>query len=393
MKPLDAPPVTGRINWRNYGALVAAIATAGLGLGTALPLSALILDRRGIGSDVVGALAALSSLGILLVAPFVAGWAQRWSPRRLLVSACLGGAASIAVLDASTNLIAWSAARLLFGAAMGVLFTLGEAWINGTLPPSMRGRYIGLYASVFTICQLVGPLVVQLISDRSLPFVISALLFLPALPCVALLRLSRPQPSGAMAVPPPRLKRIAPKMLVIIAGTAYFALFDTVALSLLPLFGLRHGMPESIALYATSVVIAGDTVLQPLLGLAADRYGRVRVHALCGIAALIAALALPWCVDIRALFWPCLLVLGAAAGGIYCLSLVANGERFKDADLLAASAVMNMGWGMAGIVGPLAAGAAMQDFGPDALPLVLASCALLFLGTIAIENRRTKTRS
>lgn len=388
MKPLDAPPLSGHINWRNYGALVAAIAAAGLGLGTALPLSALVLDRWGIGSDVVGALAALSSLGILLVAPFVAGWAQRWSPRRLLVSACLAGAASIAVLDASHNLILWSAARLLFGAAMGVLFTLGEAWINRILPDAARGRYIGLYASVFTICQLGGPLIVELISDLPLPFVIAASLFLPAVPCVALLRTPPRTRADTTESPAPRLTQIAPRMLVIIAGTAYFALFDTVALSLLPLFGLRHGMPEAIALYATSVVIAGDTVLQPLLGLAADRYGRGRMHVACGIAALLAALALPYCVGIAALFWPCLIVLGGAAGGIYMLSLVANGERFSNGSLVAASAVMNISWGIAGIAGPLAAGAAMQDFGPDALPLVLAFCAMLFLACIRIEALR-----
>lgn len=381
-----APPMP----WRDYAALVAAIAVAGLGLGTALPLSALVLDRWGFGNHVVGALAAVTSAGILLVAPWVAGWAQRWGARRLLLAACLASTVSIALQEAGRSLILWSLARLLFGAAMGVLFTIGEAWLNRILPDAQRGRWVGYYASVFTLCQLCGPLVVRLIDRAAFPFIAAGLLFLPALPLIGLLRAGAAQPRAAIHAPP-RMAIVAPQMTSIIAGTAYFALFDTVALSLLPLFGLRHGMSEAAALYATSAVIAGDMLAQPALGWLSDRYGRARMHALCGCAALAAALALPLAVHTPWLLWPLLVALGACAGGIYMLALVANGERFRGPALIAASAVMNATWGVAGIVGPLVSGAAMEGFGPDALPAALAIAAALFLLGLRQEQPRAAT--
>lgn len=372
------------IPWRDYGALVAAIAVAGLGLGTALPLSALTLDRWGFGNHVVGALAALTSAGILLVAPFVAGWTRRCGARRLLLGAIVVSVLGIAVLDASRDLVVWSIARLVFGAAMGVLFTIGEAWINRVLPDAQRGRWLGVYASIFTLCQLAGPLLVKVIDGAALPFVVTGLLFLPALPIVALLRDAAPD-DGAAGLAPPRMRSVLPQMQVIVAGTAFFALFDTVALSLLPLFGLRHGLGESVALYATSAVIAGDTLLQPVIGWLSDRYGRARLHAACGLVQIAAALALPFAVHAGWLLWPLLLLLGASAGGIYVLSLVATGERFAGERLIAASAVINVSWGIAGIVGPLLTGAAMEAFGPDALPIALTACAVMLLAAIGVD--------
>lgn len=365
--------------WRDFGALVAAIAVAGLGLGTALPLSALMLDRWGFGNHVVGALAAVTSAGILIVAPFVSGWARRFGARPLLLAACLASTLSIAMLDGSRSLLLWCIARLLFGAAMGVLFTIGEAWLNLILPAAQRGRWIGFYASIFTLCQLSGPVLVRVIDGATFPFVAAGLLFLPAIPFVALLRADASPRADESKKAQPSMSSVAPQMTAIIAGTAYFALFDTVVLSLLPLFGLRHGMSEAAALYATTAVIAGDMLLQPALGWLSDRYGRVRIHSLCGGGATLTALALPFAIAAPWLFWPLTVALGACAGGIYMLALVANGERFGGITLIAASAVMNATWGVAGIIGPLLTGAAMKEFGPDALPAALALSAALFL--------------
>lgn len=207
-----------------------------------------MLDRWGFGNHIVGTLAAVTSAGILLAAPFVAGWALRFGARQLLLMACLASTISVALLDVSRNPILWSLARLLFGAAMGVLFTIGEAWLNHILPDAQRGRWVGFYASIFTLCQLSGPLLVRLIDGVTFPFLVAGLLFLPAMPLVALLRPGAAYRSGDADQPRPRLSSVAPQMIAIIGGTAYFALFDTVALSLLPLFGLRHGMSESAAL-------------------------------------------------------------------------------------------------------------------------------------------------
>lgn len=83
---------------------------------------------------------------------------------------------------------------------------------------------------------------------------------------------------------------------------------------------------------------------------------------------------LPW------LWWTVLLALGAAAGAIYMLALVARGERFDGAALTTASAIVDASWGIASAAGPLATGALMQEVGIHALPGVLLVMCVVFLG-------------
>jgi hypothetical protein len=51
--------------WRDFTALVASIGVVGLGLGATIPLTALTLDQRGIGSGIIGIITAISAFGIL----------------------------------------------------------------------------------------------------------------------------------------------------------------------------------------------------------------------------------------------------------------------------------------------------------------------------------------
>ena len=54
--------------WRDFIALVASIGVVGLGLGATIPLTALALDQRGIGTDIIGMITAASAFGILAAA-------------------------------------------------------------------------------------------------------------------------------------------------------------------------------------------------------------------------------------------------------------------------------------------------------------------------------------
>jgi len=47
--------------WRDFIALVASIGVVGLGLGATIPLTALTLDQRGVGTDIIGIITAVSA--------------------------------------------------------------------------------------------------------------------------------------------------------------------------------------------------------------------------------------------------------------------------------------------------------------------------------------------
>ena len=63
--------------WRDFIALVASIGVVGLGLGATIPLTALTLDQRGIGTDIIGIITAV------IGAPFFIWIVRRQKVREL----------------------------------------------------------------------------------------------------------------------------------------------------------------------------------------------------------------------------------------------------------------------------------------------------------------------
>lgn len=372
--------------WADFAALVLSIGVVGLGLGATIPLTALALDRDGVATGIVGLITAASALGILAAAPLVSRWVARHGPRRTMMGAVWVAALATALMQTTGNLAAWGLLRLAFGGAMGVLFTIGEAWVNRLAPDQARGKVVAMYTTSFTLFQLVGPALVAGLGERlAWPFAACGALFLLALPGLATMsNASHGEPEDARVA----WQAVLPRMPMIVAGAAFFALFDTLALSLLPLYALRQGIVTELALLSATVVLVGDTALQFALGWLADHVGRARVHAGCGVVLALLLPALPFAPATPWLWWPLLLVLGAAAGGIYMLALVACGERFQGGPLVAASAVVNASWGITSSGGPLLTGVLMQAVGINALPAVLWAGVLVFLLSACWERRR-----
>jgi len=341
--------------WRDFGALVVSIGVVGLGLGATMPLTALTLDQRGVGTDVIGLITAISAIGILAAAPFVSGWVARFGPRATMMGAVWAAALATAAMQLSDSLPLWAVLRFIFGAAMGVLFSIGEAWVNRLAPDASRGRVVAMYTTSFTLFQLVGPALVALFNARvAWSFAACGALFLFALPGLALI--ANAAPARATDEEGVRWRLILPRMPMIVVGAAFFALFDTLALSLLPLYAIRHGIATDLALLSASAILVGDTALQFVFGWLADHFGRARVHLACGVMVCLLLPLLPLAADTPWLWWTLLLALGAFAGAIYMLSLVACGERFGGHSLTSASAIVNATWGVASGGGPLLTG-------------------------------------
>ncbi|GGB94370.1 MFS transporter [Pseudoduganella buxea] len=374
--------------WRDFSALVISIGIVGLGLGATIPLTALALDGRGAGTFVIGLVTAASALGILGVAPFVTGWVARFGARATMMGAvCIAGGATVA-MQLHGDVWLWCLLRALFGAAMGVLFTIGEAWVNRIAPDRSRGRVVALYTTSFTLFQLAGPTLVALLNGKlAWPFAACGLLFVAALPGLMLLDGTRLPADDEIHA---RWQDVLPHMPMIAMGAAFFALFDTLILALLPVYAMRQGIVTELALISATVVLVGDTALQFAMGALADRYGRWRVHVGCGVAVCLLLPLLPLAAGIPWLWWTLLLALGAVAGAIYMLALVACGERFSDASLTTASAIVNASWGIASAAGPLATGAMMHSVGINALPAVLFGMCALFLASAWWERRTVK---
>jgi MFS family permease len=185
---------------------------------------------------------------------------------------------------------------------------------------------------------------------------------------------------------------IARKAPAIIAGAAFFAAFDTIVLSFLPLVALNDGFSQIRALTAAAVVMAGDATLQFAGGALADRFGRARVHLICGVLMCLLLPLLPVMLRLPVLWAVYLYVLGGVAGAIYTLSLVASGEYYSGAALLRASGLIALTWNVAGTVGPIATGVAMRLVGNWGVSAVLWLVAVGFCVVLVRAEGRAGQR-
>jgi MFS family permease len=373
---------------RDFLGLILSVAVVGLGLGATLPLTALALTNAGYGTDVVGLMTAMQAGGGLMVIPLVGRITGRFSAREVIMGGALTVAAATVLMQFTTHLWLWAILRILSGAALMLLFTIGEAWVNELADDTNRGRLVAVYATQFTLFQMAGPILVSVIGEwQSTRFAVCGAVFLFALPALALVR-AMPQ-TNASHGSKGTWRSVMPRMPAILIGTAFFALFDTLALSLMPLFAMSRGVSENAALLFGSAVLLGDTLMQFPIGWLADRIGRVRVHIGAALVVIVLLPLLPWAASRPWLCWPLLFVLGAAAGSIYTLSLVACGERFRGAALVSASSLVGASWSVASFGGPIVTGALMHSIAPSALVAVLFAGAIFFLLSILWEQRKS----
>jgi MFS family permease len=155
------------------------------------------------------------------------------------------------------------------------------------------------------------------------------------------------------------------------------AAFEQILLSLFAVYGSALGSAEGRIASLITCFIAGNAVLQILLGRVAERFGSTRMMLFCILACLAGCLLLP-SVFTTWLIWPLLFVWGGVSFGIYTLSLIQLGERFTGQALIAGNAAFALVWGIGGIGGSPATGLAMQLIGHQGLPLSLGllSCVL-----------------
>src|ERR1019366_2931668 len=221
--------------------------------GSTLPLTALVRPARGLGPEVVGWMTAASAAGGV-ISPLASPAATLRFGRRFVMLFCVAvAAASVISLQYVDSLWGWGTLRAVFGASMAPLFVIGEAWINSLPGDAVRGRVVAIYTTSFTLCQVLGPLLTDALTN--LPqhaFLICGAVFLLGLPGIALARDATPTagtatPNGTRARNGASvgdkdaaaswwtILRTAP---TIVAGAALFAAFDNIVLSFLPLFAL-----------------------------------------------------------------------------------------------------------------------------------------------------------
>ncbi|KFF61361.1 MFS transporter [Pectobacterium brasiliense] len=364
--------------------MIIAASLVGLVTGYTLPLISLKLAELGHSTATLGILAALPAAGMML-----SSFVTPWLSRHLHASYLLSG--SLIVLAASTvasfllsHPVSLILPRLLTGLASGVLVVLGETWVTSRASDKHKATLTGLYAAVFTGCQLIGPLLIA----AGKPMQTYALWLICALSaaCAFMLRncatmVQADESSSAS------YRDLIPFLPAIASGVLCFSFFDASILSLFPLYGMEQGLDEKSAILLVTLIFLGDAVFQTPIGWLADKCGIIKTHIGCGILFCVMLVLITFSFSSPSLLVPVCIVLGAAAGGLYTLSLVRAGQKFAGQRLIVMNSLLGLVWSAGSISGPLFSGAAITFYGYDGLIAILLLTGVLFVSIQRIALR------
>lgn len=372
------PRQDARLPWAAMAGIIATVSVFAMAQGLTYPLLSFILERHGIPSGLIGLSAAMTPTGFIVSAPFIPALSRRFGAIRLAILCSILAALSLSAIAAIQNIWAWMPLRFLLGFFANPLYVISETWLLAITPAARRGRIMGLYSSIVSGGFAIGPLSLGLAGTEGWPpFLIGIAAFLLCGQIVLAVVARLPDmPREGEATSVGGFFKLAPLLLFAVFVAAGF---EQILLALFAVYGAALDSAEQHIASLITCFIAGNAMLQIVLGRIAENLGSRRTLLRCVLACLAGCLLFPVVFDTW-LIWPLVFVWGGVSFGIYTLSLIQLGERFTGQSLIAGNAAFALVWGLGGIVGSPATGMAMQMIGHQGLPLSLG----LLSGALAV---------
>ncbi|CAN7501837.1 MFS transporter [Pararhizobium sp. LjRoot238] len=366
--------------------IIATVTVFAVAQGLTYPLLSFILERQGTTPGLIGLSAAMTPLGFIVSAPFIPALTRHVGGARLAILCSILAALTLIAIAWTPEVWAWMPLRFLLGFFANPLYVISETWLISITPAPRRGRIMGLYSSIVSGGFAIGPLSLGLVGTQGWPpFMIGIVAFLLCgLIVLAVVPRLPDMPHEGEATSVGGFFALAPLLLFAVFTAAAF---EQILLSLFSVYGAALGSAEERIASLITCFIAGNAVLQILLGRVAEQFGSTRTMLFCALASLAGCLLLPSIFN-SWLIWPLVFVWGGVSFGIYTMSLIQLGERFTGQALIAGNAAFAFVWGIGGIVGSPATGLAMQLIGHQGLPSSLGLLCCVLAVFLMAERRR-----
>ena len=379
-----------QLSYRKRGlvAVIASMVVVNLVYGLTLPLLSLVLDAQGVNKTVIGlSIVAQASAGVIL-APFMPRLIMRVGAGRIMQLATLIAAAALLALGLFQHLVAWFFLRFLLGAAAATLWSASEAVINELAEDSWRGRIIGVYGSAGAAGFALGPLILIATGSQGLlPFVVTAGLIVVASMPLFMLPAGSDRDGRDSGGSLRRIFALVPHIMLL--NLTYAATVEAF-LAFFPLFGIHVGLGEARSLSLLTTFALGGVVLQLPLGWLADHMQRMRLLWVCIVATMVGFALLPSVIHFPAGGPAFAFALGGVEGMIYTLGVILLGQRFRGAELAAASVLYTGMWGAGTMLGPAVVGAGMDLLGDQSMSYLIVALYACYVPVLLFRRRERK---
>ena len=382
MSALAATAMTAR--QRAWSLTAVIVSTVGLGLsyGVGYPLTALKFEDWGAPGWLIGLAGGMPALAVFLLLPVLPRIIGRIGAVQSMVIGCTLTSLGFLLLPAFQSVEAWILLRFLIGAGMTFPWLVGETWINTVTTEAARGRMMALYVMGLFTGYAAGPLVLNAVgTDGLAPYAIGVgAMVATAAPLLAAWNLApalEPHPRSGLGA----AVRLAPVAMV---GALAGGITELGYFSLLPVYALGTGLTEADGLLLLSTLMVGGIVLQFAVGWLCDRVSRDRVMIGMGFACALLAVASAAAIGGEISRLVLTFLLGGAVLGFYSVGLIVLGTRVPASELAVANAAFLMNYQAGSIVGPAAAGAAMDLWRPHGF---IAAMAVFALGASLVTLR------
>ena len=111
----------------------------GLAVGGFVPLIAVTLEARQVDTVMIGINSAMTSLGVLVMAPYATVMVRRFGASPAMVGGLLVTAVSALAMAFIDNIWAWMVLRFLIGAGVSIHWVVSETWMNAIISERRRG--------------------------------------------------------------------------------------------------------------------------------------------------------------------------------------------------------------------------------------------------------------
>lgn len=335
----------------------------GLSIGLFPALLALNVEARGYDSSWNGLLAAMHGVAGLVVSPFAPRLMAAMGPLRTYLAAVIFACIMVVSFTLLQRIELWFVLRFALGLGLGIQWIVSETWMNQIAQGPRRGTIISTYILVLTLGMAMGPLIMTGIGvSGAAPFLVTAaLLALSSIP-VAMLP-SSPVGAGREGEPLALWAAVRRKPSAMLAAAIDGFIFQAF-MALLPIYFLRLGSPQDVAISMLNGFLIGALALQMAVGYLLDHTSPAKVLFGSSLILLVGLLVTAFPSIGGGWIWLALFLMGGPAASVFTAGLASINDAFTSEEMPSGTAAFTMVWHTGGLAGPAIAGLSMDLWNP-----------------------------